>query len=56
MGSNPQISSRMAGSLIQWRRYDETGRELMEKQCTRLLNMPGISDAMYEILSRAMMV
>lgn len=53
-GINPQISSRMAGSLIQWRRYDDTRSELMKKQCTRLLNMPGISDDMYEILSRGM--
>jgi len=53
-GMNPQISSRMAGSLIQWRRYDEKRAALMKEQCERLLNMPGISDDMFEILNRGM--
>lgn len=49
---NPQISSRIAGSLIQWRRFDEVRGSLMKEQCIRLLGMPGISDDMFEILSR----
>ncbi len=49
---NPQISSRIAGSLIQWRRFDDIRGSLMKEQCIRLLGMPGISDDMYEILSR----
>lgn len=53
-GMNPQIISRMAGSLIQWRRYDEKRAALMKEQCERLLNMPGISDDMFEILNRGM--
>ena len=51
---NPQISSRIAGSLIQWRRFDAVRGSLMKEQCGRLLGMPGISDDMYEILSRGM--
>ena len=53
-GMNPQIISRMAGSLIPWRRYNKKRAALMKEQCERLLNMPGISDDMFEILNRGM--
>jgi aminopeptidase N len=51
---NPQIASRMAGSLIQWRRYDEKRGSLMKAQLERLVNMKPISDDLYEVVSRGL--
>jgi aminopeptidase N len=51
---NPQIAARMASSLIQFRRYDESRGALMKEQCQRLLNLPDISKDTLEILSRGM--
>ena len=33
---NPQISSRLAGSLITWRRYDEARGNLMKEQLEKV--------------------
>lgn len=50
---NPQISSRMAGSLIQWRRFDEKRGQLMKAQLERLASLK-LSDDLYEIVSRGL--
>ena len=50
---NPQVSSRMAGSLIQWRRYDEKRGELMKAQLKRLAALE-LSDDLFEIVSRGL--
>jgi aminopeptidase N len=51
---NPQVAARMASSLIQFRRYDESRGALMKEQCQRLLNLSDISKDTMEILSRGM--
>ena len=50
---NPQISSRMAGSLIQWRRFDEKRGGLMKAQLERLAALE-LSDDLYEIVHRGL--
>jgi len=50
---NPQISSRTAGSLIQWRRYDEKRGALMKKELEKLAAMK-LSDDLYEIVNRGL--
>jgi aminopeptidase N len=49
---NPQLSSRLASPLIQWRKY-VTGK-LMKEQLERLLAQPKLSDDLYEIVSRGL--
>ena len=50
---NPQISSRLAGSLITWRRYDVKRGNLMKAQLEKLATMK-LSDDLYEIVSRGL--
>ena len=51
---NPQVSSRTARSLIQWRRYNEKRGELMKAELEKLKGMEGISDDLFEIVSRGL--
>jgi len=51
---NPQISSRMAGSLIQWKKYDEKRGQLMKGELQKLADMKPISDDLFEIVSRGL--
>jgi len=50
---NPQVSSRMGGSLIQWRRYDETRGKLMKAQLERLAALD-LSKDLFEIVNRGL--
>jgi len=50
---NPQISSRMAGCLIQWRRYDEKRGNLMKAQLEKLASSK-LSDDLFEVVSRGL--
>jgi aminopeptidase N len=50
---NPQVSSRMAGSLIQWRRYDGARGQKMKAELEKLAAMK-LSDDLYEIVSRGL--
>jgi aminopeptidase N len=50
---NPQISSRLAGSLIRWRRYDEKRGLLMKSELEKLAATK-LSDDLYEIVSRGL--
>jgi aminopeptidase N len=50
---NPQISSRLAGNLINWRRYDEK-RGLMMKAELEKLASSKLSDDLYEIVTRGL--
>ena len=51
---NPQIASRMVGSLTQWRRYDQTRQKLMCEQLQRLAAAEGISKDVYEVASKSL--
>jgi len=50
---NPQVSSRMAGCLIQWRRYDEKRGKLMKSQLERLASLK-LSDDLFEVVNRGL--
>lgn len=51
---NPQLSSRMGGSLIQWRRYSEERGALMKAELQKLVAMKPISDDLFEVVSRGL--
>lgn len=51
---NPQVSSRLASSLIQWRRYDEKLGALMKAELEKLKEMKPISEDLYEIVSKGL--
>lgn len=50
---NPQISSRLAGNLIQWRKYDEVRGAKMKSELEKLASKK-LSDDLYEIVTRGL--
>lgn len=50
---NPQMSSRMGGSLIQWRRYDEKRASLMKAELEKLAGGK-LSNDLFEVVSRGL--
>lgn len=50
---NPQISSRMGTSLIQWRKYGGKRAELMKTELRKLGSMK-LSDDLYEVVNRGL--
>jgi len=50
---NPQISSRMGTSLIQWRKYGKERAELMKSELKKLADMK-LSDDLYEVVNRGL--
>ena len=52
-GLNPQLSSRLAGCLIQWRRYNEARGKLMKAQLEKLASLK-LSDDLYEVVNRGL--
>lgn len=51
---NPQISSRLAGSLIQWRKYSLERGTMMKSELVKLSAMKPISEDLYEIVNRGL--
>ncbi|KAL3760959.1 hypothetical protein ACHAWU_009638 [Discostella pseudostelligera] len=51
---NPQMSSRMGGGLIQWRKYSEERGALMKEELHKLANMKPISPDLFEVVSRGL--
>jgi aminopeptidase N len=51
---NPQVSSRMASSLIQWKKYKEERGTLMKSELEKLAEMKPISEDLFEIVSRGL--
>jgi len=50
---NPQVSSRLATTLIQWRKYGEKRGNLMKEELRKLSQMK-LSDDTFEIVSRGL--
>lgn len=50
---NPQVSSRLAGNLIQWRKYDKVRGQKMKAELEKLAAMK-LSDDLYEIVTRGL--
>ncbi|RXE84981.1 aminopeptidase N [Pseudoalteromonas sp. A757] len=51
---NPQNASRMITPFMSWKRYDETRQQLMRAQLSRLANLEGLSDDLYEKVEKAL--
>lgn len=53
-GNNPQVASRMARALENWRRFPAPLRGLIEPQLRRVLASPGLSPDVTEIVGKAL--
>ncbi|MBF0255297.1 MAG: aminopeptidase N [Gammaproteobacteria bacterium] len=51
---NPQIAARLVRSLSRWQRYPQPRAGLMQAQLQRILERPGLSTDVYEIVSRSL--
>lgn len=51
---NPQLASRLAESLINWKKFDSKRQQLMHDQLQRILSFPKLSKNVYEIVSKAL--
>jgi len=51
---NPQIASRLLYPMTRWRRYDEGRRSLMREQLERILEVEGLSNDVYEVVSKSL--
>lgn len=50
--SNPQIAARLVGAFNRWKKYDAGRQALVRGQLEKILSRPGLSKAVYEIVSR----
>jgi aminopeptidase N len=44
----------MVGGFTRWKKYDEEGRALMKAQLERILNVEGLSENVFEIVSKSL--
>jgi aminopeptidase N len=51
---NPQIAARLSIVLTRWKRYDEPRQQLMQAELQRLLELPGLSRDVYELVSKSL--
>ena len=51
---NPQIASRLLYPMTRWRRYDEDRQSLMRAQLERILEIEGLSNDVYEVVSKSL--
>ncbi|MBL4762947.1 MAG: aminopeptidase N [Gammaproteobacteria bacterium] len=51
---NPQIAARLSGVFLQWKRYVPELSELMREEIERVLAVDGLSNDVFEILSKSL--
>jgi aminopeptidase N len=51
---NPQIASRLLYPMTRWRRYDDHRQGLMRDQLERVLEVEGLSNDVYEVVSKSL--
>ncbi len=51
---NSQIAARLVGAFNRWKKYDSRRQELMRKQLEIIIESPGLSSDVYEIVSKAL--
>ncbi len=51
---NPQIASRLVQPLGRWKYYDRKRQELMKTALQKIINLPGLSENTYEIVSKSL--
>ena len=51
---NPQVASRLLTPLTRWKKYDEKRQQLMRDALQRILDKPGLSPDVYEVVTKSM--
>ncbi|KAK3010311.1 hypothetical protein RJ639_011381 [Escallonia herrerae] len=53
---NPQVASRMVSAFSRWKRYDENRQELAKAQLEMIMSTNGLSENVFEIASKSLVV
>ena len=51
---NGQVGARIVGPFTRWKRYGEDRQALMKAQLERILAVEGLSENVYEIVSKSL--
>lgn len=51
---NPSVAARVVSLFNQWKRYDESRKQMMQTQLERILAKPKLSPGVYEIVSKSL--
>ena len=51
---NGGVAARMVGGFTRWRKYDEKRREMMKAQLERIVKTEGLSENVFEIVSKSL--
>ena len=51
---NGGVAARMAGGFTRWKKYDEKRQGLMKAQLERIVKTEGLSENVYEIVSKSL--
>jgi len=51
---NPQVAARLASAFTRWRRFDEQRQSQMRREMERILRIGGLSEDVYEIVSKSL--
>jgi aminopeptidase N len=51
---NPQIAARLLYPMTRWRRYDDLRQALMRGQLERILEVEGLSNDVFEVVSKTL--
>ena len=51
---NPQLGARLCNVFSGWKKYDDKRQALMKAQLERILAVEGLSENVYEIVSKSL--
>ena len=51
---NKQVAARIAGAFTSWKQFDTARQGLMQAQLRRIMEEPGLSENVYEIVSKSL--
>ncbi|CAL7962975.1 Aminopeptidase N [Gammaproteobacteria bacterium] len=51
---NPNVAASLVGPFAKWRRLDQERQRMMKEQLERILNEPGLSKNVYELVSKSL--
>jgi aminopeptidase N len=51
---NPQVAARMVKPLTTWKRYDKERQAKMKHELEMILNTPGLSPDVYELVTKSL--
>ncbi|MDF2530373.1 MAG: pepN [Gammaproteobacteria bacterium] len=51
---NPQVTARLARSLMNWKRYDENRQKMMHQALQEIASIKNLSKDVYEIVKRSL--